>query len=54
MFGFMSYAVCTRCGAYHDDGTADLCMDCLDELDEQFNETVDEAFTEELEQGVSC
>ena len=32
MFGFMCYAVCTRCGAYHDDGTAEYCMDCLDEL----------------------
>lgn len=51
MFGFMTYAVCTRCGAYHDDGTADYCMDCLDDLDEQ----VDEAFIEDLEeQGVSC
>ncbi len=51
----MSYAVCTRCGAYHDDGTAELCMDCLDE---QFNEASDEAsdesFIEELEQGAVC
>lgn len=46
-----SYSVCKRCGAPHDDGTADYCMKCLDEL---FEEAVDEAFIEELvEQGVS-
>ncbi len=24
------YRTCKRCGAYHDDGTWDLCMDCLE------------------------
>lgn len=51
-FIVMCYDICKRCGAPHDDGTADYCMQCLDE---QFNEAVDEAFIEELvEQGVSC
>lgn len=26
---------CTRCGRFHDDGTADYCIYCLDELAEK-------------------
>lgn len=26
----MCYDICKRCGAPHDDGTADYCMNCLD------------------------
>ena len=49
---YSQFSVCKRCGAPHDDGNADYCMNCLDK---QFNEAVDEAFIEELiEQGVSC
>ena len=42
---YSQYLICKRCGTLHDDGNADYCMKCLDE---QFNEAVDEAFTEEL------
>ena len=54
MFGFMTYAVCTRCGAPHDDGTEELCMTCLEELcDEAFYESLP-FITEHEEQGAVC
>lgn len=34
------YSICKRCGAPHDDGTADFCFNCLDDL---FNEVAREA-----------
>jgi len=47
-----TYSICKRCGAPHDDGTADYCMKCADYL---FEEAVDDAFIEDLEErGVSC
>ena len=29
-----TYSICKRCGAPHDDGTADYCFKCLDEKEE--------------------
>lgn len=30
-----NYIQCTRCGSWHDDGTWDLCLDCIDKEAEE-------------------
>ena len=36
---------CTRCGAWHDDGTVELCMDCLDDEETKKDGETDESKT---------
>lgn len=43
-----TYKLCHRCGALHDDGTPELCMDCLDYLDEHVADDEDLAIVSKL------
>lgn len=31
----LNYQICQKCGAYHDDGTFDYCLRCLDDQVDQ-------------------
>ncbi len=47
------YRTCKRCGAYHDDGTWDLCMDCL-EAEEKATAAENETTTDDDHSCATC
>jgi len=53
----MNYLPCKRCGKWHDDGSPDYCLDCIDNgvydeipiIEDEFHNL----FTEDLKQAFS-